>query len=174
MSEQGILVLRQDGRMDSLSQRLISFVKKRVSSLEDAEDIVQDVFSVFIEGNLAETVEDLSAWLFRAARNKIVDLYRKRSSTADTGQLSGQEQSGISGSDYSKQFWEELETALSELPEEQRTVFEQNELEGKSFREISEETGENINTLLSRKRYAVLYLRERLQNLYDEMTQETR
>ncbi len=173
MSEQGILVLRQDGKMDSLIQRLINFVKKRVNSLEDAEDIVQDVFSVFIEGNLAETVEDLSAWLFRAARNKIVDLYRKRSSAADTGQLSGTEESGTEF-ESGKRFWEELETALSELPEEQRTVFEQNELEGKSFREISEETGENINTLLSRKRYAVLYLRERLKNLYDEMTEETR
>lgn len=173
MSEQGILVLRQDGKMDSLTQRLISFVKKRVSSLEDAEDIVQDVFSVFIEGNLAETVEDLSAWFFRAARNRIVDLYRKRSSAADTGQLSGTE---ISGTEFESgtRFWGELETALSELPEEQRTVFEKNELEGKSFREISEETGENINTLLSRKRYAVLYLRERLRELYDEMTEETR
>ncbi|HNI28440.1 MAG TPA: sigma factor, partial [Leptospiraceae bacterium] len=82
------MAIRQDGKMDSLIQRLINFVKKRVSSLEDAEDIVQDVFSVFLEGNLAETVEDLSAWLFRAARNRIIDLYRKRSSSADTGQLS--------------------------------------------------------------------------------------
>lgn len=173
MSEQAILAIRQDGKMDSLIQRLINFVKKRVSSLEDAEDIVQDVFSVFLEGNLAETVEDLSAWLFRAARNRIIDLYRKRSSSADTGQLSGTEEFETE-QEYSTRFWEELETALSELPEEQRAVFEQNELEGKSFREISEETGENINTLLSRKRYAVLYLRERLRELYDEMTEETR
>lgn len=172
MSEQAILVLRQDGKMDSLIQRLINFVKKRVSSLEDAEDIVQDVFSVFIEGNLAETVEDLSAWFFRAVRNRIVDLYRKRSSGAETEQLSGIEFG--ENAEYSTRFWEELETALSELPEEQRTVFELNELEGKSFREISEETGENINTLLSRKRYAVLYLRERLRELYDEMNEETR
>lgn len=173
MSEQAILAIRQDGKMDSLIQRLINFVKKRVSSLEDAEDIVQDVFSVFLEGNLAETVEDLSAWLFRAARNRIIDLYRKRSSSADTGQLSGTEEFETE-QEYSTRFWKELETALSELPEEQRAVFEQNELEGKSFREISEETGENINTLLSRKRYAVLYLRERLRELYDEMTEETR
>lgn len=173
MSEQAFLAIRQDGKMDSLIQRLVNFVKKRVSSLEDAEDIVQDVFSVFIEGNLAETVEDLSAWLFRAARNRIIDLYRKRSSSADTGQLSGTEEFETE-QEYSTRFWEELETALSELPEEQRAVFEQNELEGKSFREISEETGENINTLLSRKRYAVLYLRERLRELYDEMTEEER
>lgn len=169
MLEQGIVVLEQDDTMDSLSNRLISFVKKRVNSLEDAEDIVQDVFSVFAEGNLAETVEDISAWLYRAARNKIIDLYRKRSRVADTSELSGNEASNASSSEYNARFWEELETALSELPDEQRFVFEQNELEGKSFREISEETGEKVNTLLSRKRYAVLYLRERLKELYDEM-----
>jgi RNA polymerase sigma factor (sigma-70 family) len=169
MLEQGIVVLKQDDRMDSLSNRLINFVKKRVNSLEDAEDIVQDVFSVFAEGNLAETVEDISAWLYRAARNKIVDLYRKRSRVADTSELSGNEASYASNSEYSARFWEELETALSELPDEQRFVFEQNELEGKSFREIAEETGDKVNTLLSRKRYAVLYLRERLKELYDEM-----
>jgi RNA polymerase sigma factor (sigma-70 family) len=169
MLEQGIVVLKQDDTMDSLSNRLINFVKKRVNSLEDAEDIVQDVFSVFAEGNLAETVEDISAWLYRAARNKIVDLYRKRSRVADTSELSGNEASYASNSEYSARFWEELETALSELPDEQRFVFEQNELEGKSFREIAEETGDKVNTLLSRKRYAVLYLRERLKELYDEM-----
>ncbi len=169
MLEQGIVVLKQDDTMDSLSSRLVNFVKKRVNSLEDAEDIVQDVFSIFAEGNFAETVEDLSAWLYRAARNKIVDLYRKRSRVADTSELSGNEAFNASNSEYNMRFWEELETALSELPDEQRFVFEQNELEGKSFREISEETGEKVNTLLSRKRYAVLYLRERLKELYDEM-----
>lgn len=169
MLEQGIVVLKQDDTMDSLSSRLINFVKKRVNSLEDAEDIVQDVFSILVEGNLADTVEDLSAWLYRAARNKIVDLYRKRSRASEVIELSGDEAANASNTEYKERFWEELETALSELPEEQRFVFEQNELENKSFREIAEETGENINTLLSRKRYATLYLRERLKELYDEM-----
>ena len=169
MLEQGIVVLKQDDTMDSLSSRLINFVKKRVNSFEDAEDIVQDVFSILVEGNLADTVEDLSAWLYRAARNKIVDLYRKRSRASEVIELSGDEAANVSNTEYKERFWEELETALSELPEEQRFVFEQNELENKSFREIAEETGENINTLLSRKRYATLYLRERLKELYDEM-----
>ena len=169
MLEQGILVLKQNDKMESLSSRLIQFVKKRVNSLEDAEDIVQDIFSIMAEGNLADTVEDLSAWLYRAARNKIVDLYRKRSRASEEIELSGNESSIASNSEYNVRFWEELEVALSELPEEQRFVFEQNELEKKTFRQISEETGENVNTLLARKRYAVLYLRERLKELYDEM-----
>lgn len=168
MLEQGIIALKEENKMESLMTQLVHFVKKKVNSLEDAEDIVQDIFSIFLEGNFADTVEDVSAWLYRAARNKVIDLYRKRSRSSELSELSGNEASDtVSNSD----FWEELDLALSELPEDQRFVFEQNELEGKSFREISEETGENINTLLSRKRYAVLYLRERLKDLYDQMIQ---
>jgi RNA polymerase sigma factor (sigma-70 family) len=105
MLEQGIVVLKQDDTMDSLSSRLINFVKKRVNSLEDAEDIVQDVFSILVEGNLADTVEDLSAWLYRAARNKIVDLYRKRSRASEVIELSGDEAANASNTEYKEQWF---------------------------------------------------------------------
>jgi RNA polymerase sigma factor (sigma-70 family) len=150
--------------------------------VEDAEDILQDVFYQLVTSySLTDPIEKLTSWLFTVARNKVIDWYRKRrhEDTLDTGMdidepLSLEEvlfdPSQSPDEVYARSLvWTELADALEELPEKQREVFVMHELEGKSFKEISEETGESINTLLSRKRYAVLLLRERLQELYDEM-----
>lgn len=175
MTEEGI-ILRFEDTMKQEKASLFSFIKGRVNSEEDAEDIVQEIFSRLLEGNLSETIEDLGAWLFRAARNRIIDLYRKRGKDRTTNLP--EEGSGTSlavadaAVEWQTEFWDAFETALSELPAEQRFVFEQNELLGLTFREISEKTGEKINTLLSRKHYAVLFLRERLRGLYDEMNEK--
>lgn len=169
MTEEGFATLRFEGTLGLLKGRLLSFVRRRVDSPEDAEDIVQDVFFHLIDGNFIDTVEDLSAWLFRAARNRVIDLYRTRSRRQEhplEEEILSLE--SVAG-EMDRRIWEELQAALLELPEEQRLAFELNELQGKTFREISEETGENINTLLSRKRYAVLYLRERLRYLFEEI-----
>lgn len=164
------------------SKRLMGFIRKRVNNEADAEDIMQDVFYQFI-GN-TQPIEQMTAWLFTVARNKIIDRQRKKRPGA-LEDLFGQEESEEGGlnwteflfdasdnpeKDYLRQvFWEELNNALSELPEEQRQVFILNELEGVPFKEIAERTGETVNTLLSRKRYAVLHLRNRLSVLKDEL-----
>lgn len=158
--------MRFEETVSSEKKGLLSFVKKRVSSEDDAEDIVQDVFSRLYEGNLIETIEDMTAWLYRAARNKIIDFYRRRrqNTSLDAAEIvepAAQADSAL--------FWEKFEQALSELPAEQRQVFELNELSGKTFREIADQTGENINTLISRKRYAVMYLRARLNDLMEDI-----
>lgn len=152
--------------VSSEKKGLLSFVKSRVSSEDDAEDIVQDVFSRLYEGNLIETIEDMTAWLYRAARNKIVDFYRRRRQNASLDAADAIVPQAAAGNPM---FWEKFEQALSELPAEQRQVFELNELSGKTFREIAAETGESINTLLSRKRYAVMYLRARLNDLFEDV-----
>ena len=164
------------------SKRLMGFIRKRVNNEADAEDIMQDVFYQFI-GN-TQPIEQMTAWLFTVARNKIIDRQRKKRPDA-LEDLFGQEEGEEGGlnwteflfdasdnpeKDYLRQvFWEELNNALSELPEEQRRVFILNELEGVPFKEIAEQTGETVNTLLSRKRYAVLHLRSRLSVLKDEL-----
>lgn len=164
------------------SKRLMGFIRKRVNNEADAEDIMQDVFYQFI-GN-TQPIEQMTAWLFTVARNKIIDRQRKKRPDA-LEDLFGQEEGEEGGlnwteflfdasdnpeKDYLRQvFWEELNNALSELPEEQRQVFILNELEGVPFKEIAERTGETVNTLLSRKRYAVLHLRNRLSVLKDEL-----
>jgi RNA polymerase sigma factor (sigma-70 family) len=164
------------------SKRLMGFIRKRVNNEADAEDILQDVFYQFI-GN-TQPIEQMTAWLFTVARNKIIDRQRKKrlDSLEDLfGEEEGEE-SGLNWTeflfdasdnpekDYLRTlFWEELNTALNELPEEQRQVFILNELEGVPFKEIAERTGETVNTLLSRKRYAVLHLRNRLSVLKDEL-----
>jgi RNA polymerase sigma factor (sigma-70 family) len=166
--------------INDYSKRLLGFIKKRVPNDADAEDILQDVFYQFI-GN-TQPVEQLTGWLFTVARNKITDKKRKHKPELLEDIFSGDEENGFSWTDlffnasnnpeteYLKNiFWETLNNALNELPEEQRTVFVQNELEGISFKDISTETGVAVNTLLSRKRYAVLHLRERLQILKDEL-----
>lgn len=145
---------------------LIAFIRSRINSEDDAEDIAQDIFSRLYEGNLIESIEDMTAWLYRAARNKIVDFYRRRRHSTS---LDASEAVELRATNGNAAFWENFEQALSELPREQREVFELNELSGKTFREIAEETGESINTLLSRKRYAVMYLRARLNDLLDEV-----
>jgi RNA polymerase sigma factor (sigma-70 family) len=165
------------------SKRLMGFIRKRVNNEADAEDILQDVFYQFI-GN-AQPIEQMTAWLFTVARNKIIDRQRKKrpESLEDIfSEEEGEEGSGLNWSeflfdandnpekDYLRTiFWEELNHALNELPEEQKQVFILNELEGVPFKEIAERTGETVNTLLSRKRYAVLHLRNRLSVLKDEL-----
>jgi RNA polymerase sigma factor (sigma-70 family) len=163
------------------SKRLMGFIRKRVTNEADAEDILQDVFYQFVGNN--QPIEQMTAWLFTVARNKIIDRQRKQKPELldDVfGEEEGEDSMNWSELLFSSAdtpeneyirtlFWQELNSALEELPEEQRTVFIQHELEGISFKEISEKTGESVNTLLSRKRYAVLHLRERLQDLRDEL-----
>jgi len=165
--------------------RLKGFIRKRVRSTEDAEDILQDVFYQLAEADLLlKPIEQISAWLYKVARNRITDLYRKKKPEPMSNFLfDNQEDDLISEfeellfdigntpeTEYLQSlFWIELEKALDELPPEQRMVFEQNEIKGISFKEIAEMTGETVNTLISRKRYAVLHLRERLQTLYNEL-----
>lgn len=166
----------------SLSKRLFSFIRQRVGSTEDAEDILQDVFYQFA-GN-AEPIEQASSWLFRVARNKIIDSYRKQKLPLadDVLPSAGEEEDGfdwremlLPGNDNPETeylrnlFWEELQKALEELPEEQRTAFIQTEIEGVPFKELAAQTGEPVATLISRKRYAVLHLRARLRVLKEEL-----
>ena len=171
-----------DRAMRSERKRLLDFIRRRVRNQSDAEDILQDVFYQLVTSySVTEPIEKLTAWLFTVARNKIIDWYRKRrpeSLPSDPGDLDAplnleeilfdprQNPDRV----YARSLvWSELSEALDELPDEQRDVFVMHELEGRSFKEIAELTGEPINTLLSRKRYAVLFLREQLQELYDEM-----
>lgn len=165
--------------------RLRNFIRKRVPDPRDAEDILQDVFYELVEANrLLMPIEHVTGWLFRVARNRITDLFRKKKPVAfsdtavedETGTLLQIEDllpSPDAGPDalYARNvLLDELELALDELPGEQRDVFVAHELEGRSFKEMADETGLSVNTLLSRKRYAVLYLRERLRGIYDEFT----
>lgn len=159
--------------------RLRSFVRKRVDNEGDAEDILQDVFSALVEANwLTRPVEQAGAWLFRVARNRIIDFFRKKRPVQfeDEGieDLLPSPDAGPDAAYLRSLLWEELEQALAELPEEQRSVFIAHEIEGRSFKELSAETGVSVNTLLSRKRYAVLHLRERLKDINEEITGETK
>ncbi len=160
---------------------MFDFIRRRVRTDADAEDILQDVFYQLVTSfSVTEPIERVTSWLFTVAKNKIIDWYRKRRPQAlplhdeGGGPLNLEEilfDPGQSPDDvYARSmFWTELADALEELPEPQREVFVLHELEGKSFKEISEMTGEPLNTLLSRKRYAVLFLRERLRDLYEEL-----
>jgi RNA polymerase sigma factor (sigma-70 family) len=164
--------------------RLLAFIKKRVNNQGDAEDILQDVFYQFTESlSLPASIEKVTAWLFRVARNKIIDRYRKRKTESLDKHFNIQEEDdSLSLLDvlsepqdspenvYTRELiWEQLAIALDELPVEQREVFVMHELEGKSFKDISQATGVTVNTLLSRKRYAVLYLRQRLRDAYNDL-----
>ena len=166
----------------SVSRRLFGFIKQRVGSTEDAEDILQDVFYQFA-GN-TEPIEQATAWLYRVARNKITDNYRKQKlpladdvlNTASTDEEGFDWKEMLLPTDSNPEteylrniFWEELQQALDELPAEQRDVFIQTEIDGMSFKEIASQTGELVATLISRKRYAVLHLRDRLSVLKDEL-----
>lgn len=165
-------------------QRLLAFIRKRVPEKTDAEDILQDVFYQLAETfNVLEPIEQISAWLFRVARNKIIDRYRKKKPESleqylnygedeeswNLSKLLFDPQDGPENTYTRTRMWDTLAEALEELPDEQKEVFVWHELEGKSFKEISETTGVTVNTLLSRKRYAVLHLRKRLETLYDEI-----
>ena len=168
----------------SEQNRLLNFIRKRVRTEEDAEDVLQDVFfQLAANDSITEPIEQITAWLFTVARNKIIDWYRKKR-PASLPAAAGEEEMPLNleqilfdpTQDPDKVYarslvWTELADALDDLPEAQRQVFIMHELEGRSFKEIAALTGEPINTLLSRKRYAVLLLRERLQELYEEFEQ---
>ena len=169
--------------INDYSKRLLGFIRKRVRNEADAEDILQDVFYQFI-GN-TEPIEQLTSWLFTVTRNKIIDRQRKHKpdliedvyTTADDEESLNWSELFFDSSDNPETdylrtlFWETLNEALDELPEEQKQVFILNELEGVPFKIIAEQTGETLNTLISRKRYAVLHLRKRLKQLYEEITE---
>jgi RNA polymerase sigma factor (sigma-70 family) len=164
--------------------RLRNFIRKRVPNEADAEDLLQEVFYELIEAyRLLEPVQRWSAWMFRVARNRIIDLFRKKRLEAfggDSVTASGEEEAlrledvltspaaGPAEAYARTVLLEELEEALDELPPEQREVFLAHEIEGSSFKEIAARTGVGVNTLLSRKHYAVVHLRHRLQAIYEE------
>ena len=152
--------------------RLRSFIRRRVSDPRDADDILQDVFSALVEANrLLMPIDHVTGWLYRVARNRIIDLFRAR--TPETLQLDDLLPSPDAGpeAEYARAvLLESLEQAIDELPADQRDVFIAHELEGRTFKEMAAATGVSLNTLLSRKRYAVLRLRERLRRTYDDMT----
>lgn len=181
------MALEQDQRISEVVKRersrLRNFIRKSVPDSRDAEDILQDVFYELVEANrLLMPIGHVTGWLFRVARNRITDLFRKKKPDAfsdatvedEGGELLQIEDllpspdAGPEALYFRNVLLDELEFALDELPDEQRDVFVAHELEGLSFKEIAAETGVSINTLLSRKRYAVLHLRERLQSIYDE------
>ncbi|HEY7286539.1 MAG TPA: sigma-70 family RNA polymerase sigma factor [Vicinamibacterales bacterium] len=180
------LTREQDRRISEIvkreQSRLRHFIRRRVPDPLDAEDILQDVFFRLVEANrLLMPIDHVTGWLFRVARNRITDLFRKKtperfSDVRTEDALTPLEDllpSPDAGPEaaYTRQVLiDELELALDELPAEQRDVFVAHELEGRSFKEIAAETGVNVNTLLSRKHYAVLRLRQRLQTIYDELT----
>lgn len=164
--------------------RLRSFIRSRVPDL-DVEDVLQDVFFELVEAQrLMKPIEEVGAWLFRVARNRIIDRFRRKKTESpatsaprpDTGEgdiraledLLPSPDAGPEAAFARGVLLEELAAALEELPEDQRFVFVAHELEGRSFRELAAETGVGVNTLLSRKHYAVLHLRRRLQSIYDE------
>jgi len=162
--------------------RLLGFIRRRVPDPGEAEDVLQDVFYELVQANrLLMPIEHVTAWLFRVARNRIIDLFRKKrperledAAAEDEPRLLWEEllPSAEAGPEalYARSvLLDEIDAAIEELPDEQREVFVAHELEGRSFKQIAEETGVNVNTLLSRKRYAVLHLRERLRTLYDAL-----
>jgi RNA polymerase sigma factor (sigma-70 family) len=162
--------------------RLLNFIRKRIADPNEAEDILQDVFYEFVEAyHLPEPIEQVGAWLFRVARNRIIDRFRKKKELP------------LPENDDEDDYWldellppvdgpetayardillQELQDALNELPPEQRDVFIAHELQGRSFEDIATETGVKLNTLLARKRYAVLHLRKRLTSIYQDFLEE--
>jgi RNA polymerase sigma factor (sigma-70 family) len=193
MDEQSIdSMTEQDRQISEIvaeeRSRLRNFIRRRVPDPADVEDIVQEVFYELVQANrLLMPIDHVTGWLFRVARNRITDLFRKKKPESfndrgiedehgDVLQIEDLLPSADAGPEalYVRSVLiDELETALNELPDDpygQRDVFVAHELEGRSFKELSAESGVNVNTLLSRKRYALLHLRERLQNIYDEFT----
>src|SRR3984893_7083064 len=183
------MALEQDERISEVvkreQSRLRNFIRRRVPDPRDAEDLLQEVFYELVEANrLLTPIYHVTGWLFRVARNRITDLFRKKkpesfsdNAVADEDDELLQFEDLLPSPDagpealYARSvLLAALELAVDELPEEQRTVFVAHELEGRSFKQMAAETGVSVNTLLSRKRYAVLQLRERLQSVYDEFT----
>jgi RNA polymerase sigma factor (sigma-70 family) len=185
------MALEQDQRISEVvkreGSRLRNFIRRRVPDPRDAEDIVQDVFYELVEANrLLMPIEHVTGWLFRVARNRITDLFRKKrpepfseaaveNEDGEVLQIEDLLPSPDAGPEalyFRNLLLDELELAVDELPDGQREVFIAHELEGRSFKAMAAETGVSVNTLLSRKRYAVLHLRERLQSIYDELTKK--
>src|SRR5262245_46070987 len=183
------MTLEQDQRIADVVKReqfrLRNFIRRRVADPRDVEDILQDVFYRLVEANrLLMPIDHITGWLFRVARNRIIDLFRKTKTESFGDSFAGDDEddalhledvlpspdAGPEAEYARKVLLEELELAIDELPKEQRDVFVAHELEGRSFEKIAGETGVSVNTLLSRKRYAVLRLRQRLQSIYDELT----
>jgi RNA polymerase sigma factor (sigma-70 family) len=183
------MITEQDQRISEAIERektrLRNFIGRRVADPSDAEDILQEVFYELVEAyRLMKPIEQVGAWLFRVARNRITDLFRKKkpqastndSAIADDGEpvtledLLPSPDAGPEALYARTMLLEELEDALEELPDEQREVFLAHEIEGRSFKELAAETGLSVNTLLSRKHYAVVHLRNRLRAVYDEFT----
>ena len=181
------MALEQDQRISEVVEqeqsRLRNFIRRRVPDPSDVEDVLQDVFYELVQANrLLMPIEHITGWLFRVARNRIIDLFRKKKpeSFSDNTIVNEDDEllrfedllpSPEAGPEalYARRvLLDELAQALEELPIEQREVFVAHEIDGRSFKEIAEQTGVSINTLLSRKRYAVLHLRERLQSIYHE------
>jgi RNA polymerase sigma factor (sigma-70 family) len=181
------VMVQQDQRISEAIERerprLRNFIRKRVADQSDAEDILQEVFYELVEAyRMMKPVEQMTAWLFRVAHNRITDLFRSKKRTSSTEapvrtedgdetqweDLLPSPDAGPESSYARSVLLEELDAALDELPEEQREVFLAHEFLGYSFKELGEQTGVSVNTLLSRKRYAVLHLRERLQTIYND------
>ncbi|MGA8492669.1 MAG: RNA polymerase sigma factor [Terriglobales bacterium] len=182
------MMAQQDERISEAIERersrLRNFIRKRVVDPHDADDILQDVFYELVEAyRLMKPVEQVTAWLFRVTRNRIADLFRKKKREALRNELApiGEDgeilqledllpsrDAGPEAAYVRSLLVEELDAALDELPEEQREVFIAHELMGYSFKELAAQTGVSVNTLLSRKHYAILHLRERLQDIYEE------
>ncbi len=177
------LVMQIENLFKTERKKFLGFIRQRVRTQEEAEDILQDVFANVLAAseNIQKPIENVSSWIFTAVRNRIIDSYRKkRAETFSEIQTSEQSDEGLEMFEnfvsdlyntpdndlMRKTIWDFVQESLAELPLEQREVFIKNELEGVSFREMAEETGVNINTLLARKRYAVLHLRRRLTELY--------
>src|SRR5713101_9794999 len=166
--------------------RLRNFIRSRVPDEADAEDVLQDVFYELIESYRSmKPIEQVGAWLYRVARNRIIDRFRKKRPEVEVP-LYANEEGGLRLEDllpspeagpeavYARSvLLEELDAALEELPEEQRDVFIAHEMDGRSFKQLAEETGRSINTLLSRKHYAILHLRRRLRGIYEFMRTKT-
>jgi RNA polymerase sigma factor (sigma-70 family) len=170
--------------------KLLGFIRSRVSTVEEAEDILQDVFLQFVVGfETIESIDRVTSWLYSVARNKIIDRYRRdavRPKRTDFELRAGHDdetpltlQDILPDLDNTPEstmireaIWDEITEALAELPPDQRDIFVQNEIEEKGFKEIAEETGVSINTLLSRKRYAILALRKRLQRFYNDIVKQ--
>lgn len=185
------MMVQQDQQISEAIERerprLRNFIRRRVPDQSDAEDILQEVFSELVEAyRMMKPLEQVSAWLFRVARNRITDLFRSKKreaskepavTTEDGETLEWEDllpapDAGPESAYARSVLLEEMDAALDELPEEQREVFVAHEFMGYSFKELAEQTGVSVNTLLSRKHYAVLHLRERLQSIYDDFRKE--
>lgn len=181
------MIAEQDRRISETIQReqlrLRNFIRRRVDDEGDAEDILQEVFFELVEAyRLMKPIEQVGAWLFRVARNRIIDLFRKRRPEALRNEGASKDEDALlleelpspdAGPEavYARSvLLDEIAAALDELPAEQREVFIAHEIDGRSFKELAAEMGVSVNTLLSRKHYAVLHLRRRLRIIYDEFT----